>query len=113
MKILPLSALSLIATTAAGADLTLNLPLDPEAGVTAVRYACADGTEVAVRYVNSGADALALIALPEGARLFVGVIAASGARYVAGPYEWWSRGEEARFSDARAGVDGQICAEQG
>lgn len=110
MKALTLAAILLAAPASAEAFLSLSLPLGAGDGVVSARYVCEDGTEYAVRYVNSGPNSLALIALPEGERVFVNVIAASGARYVAGAYEWWSRGETARLSNAQAPNEETECA---
>lgn len=98
--------LALANPAAAEAVLALSLPVQ---AVTAAVYACPDGTEVAVRYLESGPNHLALLALPEGELVFVNVLAASGARYVAGPWEWWTRGETARLSNAMQGGGGMEC----
>ncbi|WP_196777107.1 MliC family protein [Oecophyllibacter saccharovorans] len=59
-----------------------------------------------VKYYNLDQNSLAVVPLREGPLVFVNVISADGARYVAGPYVWWTRGNEATFySEALSGPD--------
>lgn len=74
-------------------------------------YSCADIGEIAVTYVQSGANALALIPIKGETRMFAQVLSASGARYVAGRYEWWSKGNAARFSDQIAETSTQCVSD--
>lgn len=88
----------------------ISLPLAPDATVTAVPHQCEDGRQAAVTYVTSGQDVLALIAFDDDpARIFVNVIAASGARYVAGALEWWVKGDQATLTDAMSDADPVTC----
>ena len=80
---------------AAHAQLALTLPLPSDATVTVARYQCDDGRDLAVSYVEAGANSLAIIPLEGEEVVFVNVVAASGARYVSGMWEWWAKGEEA------------------
>ena len=82
----------------AHAQLALTLPLPSDATVTAARYQCDDGRDLAVRYVDAGANSLAIIPLEGEEMVFVSVVAASGARYVSGMWEWWGKGEEATLT---------------
>jgi membrane-bound inhibitor of C-type lysozyme len=85
----------------AGTSVQLSIALSGDAERRTVRYEC-EGIEdlVAVQYVNAAPNFLALVPLGGHTIVFVNVVAADGARYVAGQYEWWSRGAEAGFSDA-------------
>lgn len=100
MKILAaFAALSL--ATPAFADAGVTLPLGGgDASIQSARYACGGGKPFDVQYVNSGPNSLALLMLDGQEIVFVNVIAASGARYVAGTMEFWTKGETASFSDA-------------
>ncbi|WP_108500611.1 MliC family protein [Paracoccus indicus] len=88
----------LVTCGAAHARLALTLPLTSDATVTAARYRCDDGRDLAVRYVEAGANSLAIIPLEGEEVVFVNVVAASGARYVSGMWEWWAKGEEATLT---------------
>lgn len=94
-------------------DLSLSVSLGDDGAVRSASYKCSDGTDLVVRYVDAGPNALALIPLKGDVVVFVGVIAASGARYVAGASEWWVKGTEARLGDDRnGGPDAIACAEE-
>ncbi len=73
---------------------TLSLGTGP-AETSVVRYDCGPSGNLAITYVNVEPNALALIPVEDDTRLFVTTLSASGARYVSGPFEWWSKGEEA------------------
>ncbi len=71
--------------------------------VRTVRYQCDGGKTLTVRYFN-GAENQAAILRPAGKpMLFVNVVSGSGARYVAGPYEWWTKGHEGTLRDLMQG----------
>ncbi len=98
---MPLAAL-LLATAGAHADpLTLDLPGTPQRMRFA--YECSDGVPRVVDYVNLPDNDLALVEAGAARRLFVGVIAASGAKYAAGSQVWWSKGSEASLLDVTRG----------
>lgn len=71
----------------------------------AVSYQCDGGRRLAVRYLNSADNKLALMRIEDKPVLFVNVMSGSGARYVAGRYEWWTRGEEGNLRDLMAAQD--------
>ncbi|HEV7275276.1 MAG TPA: MliC family protein [Devosiaceae bacterium] len=92
-------------------QLVLELPGNAERNI--IRYEC-DGIEpFAVDYVNAAPTFLAILPIEGERLLFVNVIAASGARYVSGQYEWWTRGSEATLTDAMApeGTEPLACLE--
>ncbi|MFL9877842.1 MliC family protein [Herbaspirillum rhizosphaerae] len=72
-----------------------------------VIYRCAGDVRLPVRYLNTDAGALAY--LPAGGKrlLFVSVVAASGVKYVAGNYVWWSKGREGFLADKTQGEDAE------
>lgn len=90
-----------IANAAAGADVTVSIPLDIGAmdSVTSHRYSCGDGQDFAVQYVNAGANALAILSVDGEERIFVNVVSASGARYASGAYVWWTKGDTATLQN--------------
>ncbi len=93
-------AILAIASSAAMADtsLSINIELD-NAVLTTATYDCGTEETVEVRYIASDDDILALVPVGGDARVFVNVVAASGSRYVAGQYEWWSKGQDATLRD--------------
>lgn len=91
-------ALALIAgsSQAALADMSLAISIDlDEATLQTLHYDCGSGGRLAVHYINSETDALALVPVDDDERVFVNVVSGSGARYVSGEYEWWTKGEDA------------------
>lgn len=64
-----------------------------------VTYEC-DGVEpFSVAYLNAQPNFLAFVPVGGNDLVFVNVLAASGARYVSGSYEWWTKGSDATFAD--------------
>ncbi|WP_321783799.1 MliC family protein [Paraburkholderia sp. J94] len=64
-------------------------------------YTCADGTTFKVTYINgTNGQSFALVPVEGRRLLFVGVIAASGVKYVADRYTWWTKGPGADLYDA-------------
>ncbi|TDT77136.1 membrane-bound inhibitor of C-type lysozyme [Litoreibacter halocynthiae] len=115
MKLVRLLAIGLTAITApAGADTTLSLAfeLDDTDSVTSVIYDCGDGDAFTVQYVNAGANALALMEVGDEDRVFVNVVAASGARYVSGALVWWSKGDMATLENELSDGSTRTCQTQ-
>jgi membrane-bound inhibitor of C-type lysozyme len=71
---------------------------------TTAHYDCA-GKAVEVEYVNVEPDHLAIVPVDGSKRVFVLVLSGSGARYAAGRYIWWSKGNEASLYDETKGAD--------
>ena len=90
---LMLAMAGLPAVASAEAVLSLQLATEGRGTITSATYSCAGGEPFAVQYVNAGANALALLPIDSEERVFVNVVSGSGARYVAGQYVWWSRGD--------------------
>ncbi|RYH03601.1 hypothetical protein EU805_05025 [Salipiger sp. IMCC34102] len=86
--------------TAVSADPSFLLDLDArDVTVSTVDYACGEDERIAVEYVNFDTNMLALMPVDGVPRVFVNVLSGSGARYVSGPYEWWSKGDGATLTD--------------
>lgn len=94
-------SLALAALPAMAADkVTLDLP----EGTTEISasYNCGDFT-LDARYINGEQIMLAELKWPENHIIAAEVIAASGARYAAGPYVWWSKGNDGTLYDVTKG----------
>lgn len=108
------ATLSLIALPlSADPMLSIPLPLTGESSVIPVEYSCGEGEALQVKYVNAGENRLAILPIEGASRIFVNVISASGARYVAGKYEWWSKGDRASFTDLTEDGSRQECQSAG
>lgn len=106
-------ALSLAALPASGNPiLSIPLPLTEESSIVPVEYSCTDGETLQVSYVNAGENRLAILPVDGVERVFVNVVSGSGARYVAGEYEWWSKGDNASLTDQLGDGDTQECKAQ-
>lgn len=67
-------------------------------------YTCANGSTFKVSYFNAAnGQSFALVPVEGRKMLFVGVIAASGVRYVADRYTWWTKGPGADLYDTTSG----------
>ena len=86
LRLIPAAAiLGGLAALPVSADISLSLDLDLEdAEVMTLSYECGDGEPFPVHYLNSDTDGLALVPVDDDHRVFANVVAASGARYVAG-----------------------------
>lgn len=104
------AALAALFSTGAGA---FQLDLPGEAEWQSASYQCSDGEQREVQYVNLGANSLAILEVEGQRRVFVNVISASGARYVSGPYVWWTTGEGSTFGNEMAdeGTEPVTCDE--
>ncbi|WP_454736332.1 MliC family protein [Cupriavidus necator] len=67
--------------------------------VRTVRYQCDGGKTLSVRYFNSQDNQAAVFRIGGKPVLAVSTVSASGARYVGGRYEWWTKGEEGTLRD--------------
>lgn len=89
--------------------LSIPLPLNEESNVIPAEYSCPDSGKVSVSYINAGENSLAIVTINDIERVFVNVLSASGARYVSGEYEWWSKGENATFTNLTIDDSAQEC----
>lgn len=67
--------------------------------VRTVRYQCDGDRTLTVRYFNSADNQAAVFRLDGKPVLAVTTVAASGARYVGGRYEWWTKGDTGTLRD--------------
>jgi membrane-bound inhibitor of C-type lysozyme len=68
------------------------------------QYTCATGKVLRVTYWNaSNGQSVALVPVKGQPMLFVNTLAASGVRYQAGSYVWWTKGPRADLYDTTAG----------
>ena len=67
--------------------------------VRTVRYQCDGDKTLTVRYFNSADNQAAVFRLDGKPVLAVTTVAASGARYVGGRYEWWTKCDTGTLRD--------------
>lgn len=96
------------ATTSANLTLTLESGGDIERNVVA--YQCDDEQTLAVQYINAAPNFLAIVPIEGVNHVFATTVAASGARYISGPYEWWSHQGEATLRDLMQDEDAEPLA---
>src|SRR5579859_5895261 len=98
-----LGSLSMLIGVAATAD-TLHVPDIPVDATLSVNYQCQGGTSLKVTYYNhQGGQSFALLRVKDTPMLFVDTMAGSGVKYVAGPYTWWTKGNNGDLYDMTAG----------
>lgn len=104
-----LATAMLIIPSASGAEASLQIEIaagsDFERRVTP--YTCSDETMFSVTYINAAPNFLAIVPIAEEPEplIFAAVISASGVRYAAGQWTWWSQGVDASLYDATLGDD--------
>ncbi|CAK02611.1 MliC family protein [Bartonella tribocorum] len=83
-------------------SLVIEVPDDPEPTTEVATYQCDTDTgkeHVEVTYLNAGNISLVDFKW-QGKRILASrSISASGAKYMGGPYIWWTKGNEAMLSD--------------
>jgi membrane-bound inhibitor of C-type lysozyme len=71
-----------------------------------VTYGCAGEIDsLTVDYINAAPNYLAMIPLDGTVLVFNTVLSASGAKYAAGKYVWWNKGEESDLYDLTQGAN--------
>lgn len=89
---------------AATSSLVINLGVTGDFERKTVKYGCQGDVEsIAIDYINAAPNYLALIPLEGSTLVFNTVLAASGAKYAAGKYVWWSKGTDADLYDLTQG----------
>ncbi|PVA10971.1 hypothetical protein DC366_04075 [Pelagivirga sediminicola] len=96
----------------AGAVVALPLDLGSQGTVSSAVYSCSDGTELNVQYINTDANALAIIPLAGEELIFVNVVSGSGARYVNGAREWVTKGDDGMLNDELAQTEALKCSDK-
>ena len=92
-----LLAFASAAIPALAADLTIPLPGNADMAKKTVQYRCdLGGAKLGlpadvfpVEYINGGGNSLVVVPISGKSMIFVTVLSASGARYVAQQYTWW------------------------
>lgn len=93
---------------------SFTIPLKPAVAVktTKASYRCLGdpallahfpSQTVPVTYINAGESSLAILPLNGQTFVFANVVAASGAKYAADNFVWWTKGKEAFFTQRNAG----------
>lgn len=95
---------------AANATLTLTLESRSDIERTTALYQCDNGEALSVQYVNAAPNFLALVPVDGEVHVFATTLSGSGARYVSGPFEWWSTGDEATLRDLTQDEDADPLA---
>ena len=97
-------------------DIVIRLP-GPEQSVAreTLNYQCDADQRISVEYINVGANSLAVVRIGEETVIAANVMAASGAKYAGGHFEWWTKGDEATLYDLTRGENapGVNCRKSG
>lgn len=86
----------------AAAQITIPVPDAETVENRTVKYICGD-RKISADYILAGSVALALLHAGNETTVLANVTAASGAKYMGGPYTWWTKGEAATLYDLRNG----------
>lgn len=114
--LLAASLLLPVAAQAVEASIQLELGTTSDFERRATLYDCSAGEPFSVTYINAAPNFLALVPIdgePEPL-VFAAVLAASGVRYAAGQWVWWTKGVDASLYDVTLGEDAEpvlTCAE--
>ncbi len=109
MEVLPLAAAALMGSPDVSAQVMLSLSGDFQK--TTHQYQCEGLEPFTVEFINAEPNFLALLPLGGRKLIFVNVISADGAKYVAGQYEFWTRGADATLTDVQADSQSVECSE--
>jgi membrane-bound inhibitor of C-type lysozyme len=90
---------------AAEASLQLGLAINGNAEFKTVTYDCEGIPSFDVEYINAAPNFLAVIPVQTETYVFTAVAAASGVKYVAGNFVWWTKGTDAEWYDISQGED--------
>jgi membrane-bound inhibitor of C-type lysozyme len=92
------------APPAVSSALTITLGTTGDFERKTVHYGCTgDQDAISVDYINAAPNYLALLPLDGATLVFNTVLAASGAKYAAGKYVWWTKGDTASLYDLTQG----------
>lgn len=95
------------AAHAAETSVTIELATQSDFQRRVIIYDCAEAEPLSVTYINAAPNFLALVPIAEEAEamVFTAVMAASGVRYTAGKWVWWTKGADADLYDETLGED--------
>jgi membrane-bound inhibitor of C-type lysozyme len=107
LKPIALASLLFAASPALSAvDLNVGINLSGDVQIVTTVYGCGEGTEpLTVKYINAAPNFFAILPIEGEDVVFVNVISASGAKYVAAQYEWWNKGSDATLHNVTEGLD--------
>ncbi|MGV3491029.1 MAG: MliC family protein [Devosia sp.] len=91
------------------AQVMLNLAGDFQK--TTHTYQCEGIDPITVQFINAEPNFLAIVPIGPRNMIFVNVLSADGAKYVAGQFEFWTRGSDATFTDLQATPQSIECVE--
>ena len=100
-----LALLVFAAPAQAQTSFMLGLSISGDAERKLVRYDCEGAESFDVEYINAAPNFLAFVPYDGQTYLMTSVLAASGARYAAANYVWWSKGTDAELYDITQGDD--------
>ncbi|WP_337881889.1 MliC family protein [Chromobacterium haemolyticum] len=87
-------------SSAAALAKPLTLPDIPAGQRQVVRYVCADGAKLTVKYYNvKNGQSFAVLPIKGKTMLLSNVVSGSGAKYAAEQYSWWTKGPEGSLRD--------------
>ena len=109
MEMLPLAAAAMMGNVDVSAQVVLSLSGDFQK--TTHQYQCEGLDPFTVEFINADPNFLAIVPVGPRKLVFVNVMAADGAKYVAGKYEFWTRGADATLSDLQADPQSVECSE--
>lgn len=78
---------------------------------TSVEYQCEGIEPFTVEFINAEPNFLAIVPVGPRKMVFVNVMTASGAKYVAGQFELWTKGTDATLTDLQATPQSIECSE--
>ncbi len=105
-RLVPLAAaLAFTSPAAAAVDLSVAITLGGDVQIVTANYGCGSEAPLTVKYVNAAPNFFAIVPIDGEDMVFVNVISASGAKYVASHYEWWNKGADATLHDVTEGLD--------
>jgi membrane-bound inhibitor of C-type lysozyme len=78
---------------------------------TSHQYQCEGLEPFTVEFINAEPNFLAIVPVGPQKMVFVNVISASGAKYVAGQFEFWTSGTDATLYDLQATPQSVECTE--
>lgn len=76
-----------------------------------IQYQCEGLDPFSVDFINADPNYLAIIPVGPRKMVFVNVMTASGAKYVAGQFEFWTKGSDATLTDLQATPQSVDCSE--
>lgn len=87
-------------------DLNVGINLSGDVQIVTSIYGCGEGADLlTVKYINAAPNFFAIVPIEGEDVVMVNVITASGAKYVSGMWEWWSKGSDASLHNVTEGLD--------